>query len=345
VPYRAPWIPWVGGDGGDSNAGTREFAVPVQIGDFITVSATTSDYLRVWNSIYGGAVPTWYAGVFLNNVSTWGCAGIWGGWPNQNGTFNVGMTFSGGNNGANYEQMRIIVWRGGVDGWGAQGYERKYNNSDVFLTVNNRGGQTACHWCAVDWNAAGVVGTTQQQGGPGHLDAFFAGGAARYWAGNNNPLASPGGYWVGNYGTGNSKVSTVAQEVLGAWYDDTAPTVPTGVTAVANTQSSVTVSWTASTDPDPVAGSGVASYRIRKNGVDLAGATALTGLTYTDTAAKLTDYYTVSAVDRNGNRSGESAIATIPAPAFKMGADAVTNLKLGSSNVDRLYLGSTRVFP
>lgn len=333
---------WVGGHfGGDSNAGTNEFAVPVQVNDFITVSCTTSDYLRNWNTIYGGSVATWYGGVSLADVLDWGDAGIWGGWATQNGTFNVGMTFSGGNAGANYQHMNICVWRGGVEGWGNSGSERKFNNSDFLLNTNDRGGQSAAAWCAIDWNAAGVIGTSQ---GGTVLDAYFAGGAARYWAGHTTALSSPTDYWVGNFGTGNSKVTGVVQELLGAWYDETAPTVPTGVTAVANTQSSVTISWAASTDSE-FGGSGVASYRVRRNGVDVVGATALTGTSYTDTAAKLTDFWTVSAVDNRGNRSGESATAQVAAPAFKLGGTALTNLKLGSANVDRIYLGSSRVFP
>lgn len=342
MPYRAPVCVWAGGNGGDSNAATNEYAVPVQVGDFITVTVSTSDYLRNWMSIYGGSVSTWYNGVQWADVSQWADAGVWGGWATQNGTFNVGMTFAGGNAGANYQQMRVCVWRGGVDGWGNSAGERKTGNSDVLLALNGRGGQSVAVWCAADWNAAGVQGTSQ---GTTVLDAFFAGGAARYWGGRTVALSGPGSYWIGNYATGNSKVTVVAQEVLGAWYDDTAPTVPGSVTAVANTQSSVTVSWAASADNDAVAGSGVASYRVRRNGVDIVGATAVTGLSYTDTAAKLTDYYTVSAVDNNGNRSAESAVASIAAPAFKLGGTDITNLKLGSANVDRLYLGASRVFP
>lgn len=342
MPYKAPVCVWVGGDGGDSNLGTVNIATPVQVGDFITVTVTTSDYLRNWNTISGGSVSTWYNGVALADVSGYGDAGVWGGWATQNGTFNVTMTFSGGNAGANYQQMRVAVWRGGVDGWGNSGSERKNGNSDFFLNTNDRGGQTAAVWCAVDWNAAGVLGTSQ----PGTVcDVFFAGGAARYWAGHTNALNSPTDYWVGNYGTGSSKVSGVVQEILGKWYDDTAPTVPTGVTAVMDKQGSATISWNASADNDAVAASGVKNYRVRRNGVDIVGATALTGLTYTDTAATLTDYYTVSVVDNNGNRSAESATASFAQPPFKLGSQTVLAMKAGALNVDRLYLGANRIWP
>lgn len=93
--------------------------------------------------------------------------------------------------------------------------------------------------------------------------------------------------------------------------DSTAPTVPTGVTASANSSTSATVAWTASTD-----NVAVTSYRLRRGGVDLTGATAVTGTSYTDnTLSPLTGYsYTVSAVDAAGNRSAESSAATVTTP-------------------------------
>jgi alkaline phosphatase D len=94
--------------------------------------------------------------------------------------------------------------------------------------------------------------------------------------------------------------------------DTTAPTVPTGVTATANSATQVTVSWTASTDAV-----GVASYRVRRGGVDLTGATAVTGTSFVDTtvSASTAYSYTVSAVDAAGNRSAESTAATVTTPA------------------------------
>lgn len=93
--------------------------------------------------------------------------------------------------------------------------------------------------------------------------------------------------------------------------DTTAPTVPV-LTATAASPTSVNLSWTTATDAV-----GVASYRIRRGGADLSGATALTGTSFTDsTAAPSTAYsYTVSAVDGAGNRSAESTAATATTPA------------------------------
>lgn len=92
--------------------------------------------------------------------------------------------------------------------------------------------------------------------------------------------------------------------------DTTPPTVPTGVTATANSTSQVTVAWTASTDAN-----GVASYRVQRGGTTIAA--AVTGTSYVDTTvAPSTAYsYTVSAVDPSGNRSAESTAATVTTPA------------------------------
>ena len=75
--------------------------------------------------------------------------------------------------------------------------------------------------------------------------------------------------------------------------DTTAPTVPSGVTAAAQSTASILVSWTASTD-----NSGISGYRVFRD----AGATPVATIqttSYTDTglAAGTTYSYTVAAVD------------------------------------------------
>lgn len=109
---------------------------------------------------------------------------------------------------------------------------------------------------------------------------------------------------------GNTKTASASATPV-APSDTTAPTVPSGVTATANSQTQVTLSWSPSTDAV-----GVASYRVRRAGSDLSGATALTGTTFVDTTVVAgTAYsYTVSAVDAAGNRSAESTAATVTTP-------------------------------
>ena len=75
--------------------------------------------------------------------------------------------------------------------------------------------------------------------------------------------------------------------------DTTPPSVPAGLTAVAQSSTQILVSWTASTDA-----SGISAYRVYRNGAATAVATVQT-TNYTDTgltAATLYSY-TVSAVD------------------------------------------------
>lgn len=92
--------------------------------------------------------------------------------------------------------------------------------------------------------------------------------------------------------------------------DTTAPSVPTGITATGDTSSQVTVRWTASTDDV-----GVASYQVQRNGTVVASAVT-SGTSFVDEAvAAGAQYgYTVSAVDLAGNRSAESAPASVVVP-------------------------------
>ena len=93
--------------------------------------------------------------------------------------------------------------------------------------------------------------------------------------------------------------------------DTTPPTVPAGVTATPVSSSQINISWAASTDP-VVAGqvtSGVAGYKIFRNGTQVGTATATN---YSDTGLPpSTNYsYTVSADDAAGNNSAQSSTAT-----------------------------------
>lgn len=115
--------------------------------------------------------------------------------------------------------------------------------------------------------------------------------------------------------------------------DNVAPTTPTGVTAVANASASVTLNWTASTDLPNPGGSGIASYKVYRNGSTAPVATVTTGTSFSDASvvADTTYTYTVVAVDKVGNESAPSNIVTVKtAPPACSGAPTVpTNLTLG----------------
>jgi hypothetical protein len=96
--------------------------------------------------------------------------------------------------------------------------------------------------------------------------------------------------------------STVVVPFVVSDPDVVAPTVPTGVSAVA-VGSTVTVSWAASTD----AASGVATYKVYRNGIFRASDTASP---YVESGVPVGTYsYTVSAVDSSAN-ANESAQST-----------------------------------
>jgi chitodextrinase len=91
--------------------------------------------------------------------------------------------------------------------------------------------------------------------------------------------------------------------------DSTPPSVPAGVGAAAQSETSIQVTWTASTD-----NVGVTGYKIFRNGGQV-GASATTSFTDTGLSPSTTYSYTVSAYDAAGNNSAQSsppATATTP---------------------------------
>ena len=111
----------------------------------------------------------------------------------------------------------------------------------------------------------------------------------------------------------NAKVSAieVTSGTTGLSPDTTPPTVPAGVTATAASSSQINISWAASTDP-VVTGqitSGVAGYKIYRNGAQVGTATT-TNYADTGLTASTTYSYTVSAYDAAGNISAQSTAAT-----------------------------------
>jgi uncharacterized repeat protein (TIGR03806 family) len=129
--------------------------------------------------------------------------------------------------------------------------------------------------------------------------------------------------------------------------DTTAPTVPSGVTVAAQSPTQLLVSWTASTD----AGTGVAGYRIYRDGSTTALATVTT-TNYTDATvlANTTYGYTVLAFDgatppNESLRSGSVSGTTPPAPVLDTTPPSVpTNVTAaaqGSSQIVVSWSAST----
>nr|WP_281360154.1 glycoside hydrolase family 6 protein [Isoptericola halotolerans] len=109
---------------------------------------------------------------------------------------------------------------------------------------------------------------------------------------------------AGNVSAASAALTVTTDEATGG-EDTEAPTVPTGLTAGAVTQSSVALSWSASSDD-----TGVAGYRVHRDG-DLVADVTATSVTDTGLTAGTTYSYTVTAYDAAGNSSAASAPLTV----------------------------------
>ncbi len=152
------------------------------------------------------------------------------------------------------------------------------------------------------------------------VDLLFAGGVSA------TVVTSPGpGYVARSTAQGNitedrtvsavNSYNATASNQKGAWamqmvafkaasgtVDNTPPTTPTGLSVTGTTTSTVSLSWTASTD-----NVGVAGYKIFRAGVQV-GTSATNAYTDTGLAPSTTYSYTVSAYDAAGNNSGQSSV-------------------------------------
>jgi chitodextrinase len=119
--------------------------------------------------------------------------------------------------------------------------------------------------------------------------------------GSYNATGKQSGAWV---------MQVAAFKAVGGAPDTTPPSVPTGLSATAVSQSQVNLSWTASTD-----NVGVTGYKVYRNGTQV-GTTTTTSYQDTGLTAGTTYNYTVAAYDAAGNVSAQStaAAATTQAP-------------------------------
>ncbi|HEU5154820.1 MAG TPA: Ig-like domain-containing protein, partial [Gemmatimonadales bacterium] len=111
-------------------------------------------------------------------------------------------------------------------------------------------------------------------------------------------------------GSGKNKTSTVVSLTVSI-SDTVAPSIPTGLTAATASCSQVNLSWATSSD---TGGSGLAGYRVYRNGVQIA-TTSVTSYSNTSLAASTGYSFTVAAYDNAGNVSAESAAASATTPS------------------------------
>jgi chitodextrinase len=128
--------------------------------------------------------------------------------------------------------------------------------------------------------------------------------------------------------------SAAVQATTLASTDITPPTVPANLSVTAKTASSVSLSWTPSTDNVAVAG-----YNVYRGGV-LAGTSTVTSFTNTGLAPSTTYTFTLAAFDAAGNVSAQSAAAqaTTPAALDTTPPSVPTNLSVTGTTASTISL-------
>jgi glucose/arabinose dehydrogenase len=133
-------------------------------------------------------------------------------------------------------------------------------------------------------------------------------------------------------GGGSDSAPPAAQPVQPPAADTTPPTVPSGLTATAQSATSVLVSWTASTDA-----SGISGYRVFRDAATTPVATVTT-TTFTDTGLSASTAYSYTVVAVDGAAVANSSAASAAVSATTAAAPPAGPLRLA---VQRVYAGVT----
>lgn len=133
------------------------------------------------------------------------------------------------------------------------------------------------------------------------------------------------------------EVEDYTANITSSGADTQAPTVPAGLAASSLTQTSFTLSWTASTD-----NVGVTAYEVYQNGL-LLGSTALTTYNVTGLTASTSYAMTVKAKDAAGNVSAASTALNVTtlSPVDTQAPTAPTNLAASAITATSLTLSWT----
>lgn len=193
----------------------------------------------------------------------------------------------------------------------------------------------------VSWTAStdnvGVAGYRVLRGG-----VFIASTTTNSFANNGLTPSTAYSYTIVAYdAAGNSSAASAAANATTlAAPDNTAPSVPTNVAAVAVSSTRVNVSWTASTD-----NVGVAGYRVLRGGVFIASTTTNSFVNNGLTPSTLYTY-TIVSYDAAGNSSAASAgaSATTLAPPDNTAPTTPTNVAavaVSSTQINVSWTGST----
>ena len=196
----------------------------------------------------------------------------------------------------------------------------------------------------IDWSAstdaggAGLAGYRIYRNGSGSILATVTSGTT-YTDGGLAPNTSYSYQVRAIDGANPPNVSALSTPAASATTqaDTTAPSVPSGVTATAQSGTQIRIDWTASTD----VGVGVAGYRIYRDGSSSVLATVISGTSYTDTdlALNTTYAYQVLAFD-SATPANLSALSTPAASATTQNDSTAPTVPAG---VTATTLSSTQI--
>jgi chitodextrinase len=179
-------------------------------------------------------------------------------------------------------------------------YKNNANWSAVYLHYAPAGGTwTVSPGVAMDSACTGWKSKVVSLGAAAGLAATFNNGSGTW---DNNG----GGNYALAAGVAAVNAGAITTTNPCAGVENTAPTVPDGLAASNVTASSLTLSWTASTD-----NVGVTGYKVLRNGAQV-GTSTSTSYADTGLAASTTYSYTVQAYDTAGNISAASTALSVP---------------------------------
>lgn len=141
------------------------------------------------------------------------------------------------------------------------------------------------------------IGTATQ------LEACFNNGSGAWDSNNSQNYLFGVGTWTYTPGVNGAAGTVSPGPTQGT--DTTAPTIPTNLSSTSKTDTSVSLSWMASTDTV-----GVTGYEIWRNGAKVA-TTSSTSSTQSGLTASTAYNFSIKAYDAAGNTSEESAVLTV----------------------------------
>lgn len=123
--------------------------------------------------------------------------------------------------------------------------------------------------------------------------------------------------------------------------DIIAPAVPEKLTATAKNSTRVTLSWLRTTDNYGVKGYNIYRSNTYTSGYTLVGTTGINSFSEGGLQEKATYYYRVSALDYQGNESGQSLVASVTLPSV-VGQTAIGLYSEGTESVELVNANNTR---